>query len=477
MKKTLLALVLFTLATCICFAQNIEVKNGKNLVGLVTDGNKGISNVVVSDGYTVTTTNQNGEYQLTRNPKAKFVFVSTPSNYQIPLAGSIPMQHKAIDQDLKVVYANFQLTPSKVDNNFTLVALADPQPLKPEDLKRFGDETIPDIQELIASYPENTSFLSIAVGDIVWDAFDLYPGIVDNVNKLPFAFLPVIGNHDHDQNVKDNDFGASHIFEKYFGPAYYSYNKGQCHFVVLDDVLYSNRKSYKKEITEEQLEWLKQDLSHVSKDKLIVLGLHIPTKFRHFQVDNADKLYKILEGYEVIIMSGHTHDGEVTIINDQITEYTLNAVFGELWVGDMNHRGVPNGYNIFEFEGNKLANHYFKGTGVNKDTQMTLYPLNTWEGKKNCVIANIWNWNQAWTVEVYENGKLRGEAEQYTDFDPASYEFMFGPEKPVKRPSVEPKKTTTMFAYKPRSKKAVIKFVAKDGFGNEFTSEIDLKKK
>lgn len=476
--KKILTLFVFSLLICsLGVAQNIRIQDGKNLVGLVTDGTKGIPNVVVSDGYTVTTTNEQGEYQLTRNPKARFVFISTPNNYQLPVAGSIPAQHQKINQELKIVYANFQLTPAEVDNNFTLVAMADTQPKKTKDLKRFEEETIPDILEFTASFPQGTSFISLCAGDLTWDAPKLYPGYVDNLNRLPFPFLPVMGNHDNDQTILDDDDGATHNYEKYFGPAYYSYNKGQCHFVVLDDILYHGRTNYKGTITDEQLEWLKQDLKYVSKDKMIVLGVHIPTKYRNGGLTNADELYKILEGRKVTIISGHTHDGETTVINDNITEYTLNAAFGEAWIGDMNRRGVPNGYSIFQFEGNKLVNQYFKGTGRDKTEQMTIYPLNTWKEKKGYVIANIWNWDKSWTVEVYENGKIRGKAEQYTDFDPAAYEFMFGPEKPASRPKTEPKKTSFLFSYKPKNKKAVVKFVAKDSFGNEFSAEVDLKKK
>ena len=44
--------------------------------------------------------------------------------------------------------------------------------------------------------------------------------------------------HQHGQTV-DADADAS--FEAAFGPTYYSYNIGDCHFIVLDDVLYTGR--------------------------------------------------------------------------------------------------------------------------------------------------------------------------------------------------------------------------------------------
>ncbi|MFR6635503.1 MAG: hypothetical protein ACLUQ6_13150 [Alistipes onderdonkii] len=53
----------------------------------------------------------------------------------------------------------------------------------------------------------------------------------------------VIGNHDHNKAITvDADADAS--FEAAFGPTYYSYNIGDCHFIVLDDVLYTGSSSY-----------------------------------------------------------------------------------------------------------------------------------------------------------------------------------------------------------------------------------------
>lgn len=465
------------LLTSITFqAQNITIEPDKDLVGIVSDGNKGVEGVVVSDGYTTAVTNKDGVYQLARNELAKFVFITPPNNYEIPVAGKLPAQYKPINQELKIVYANFQITKGKADNNFTLIAIADPQPSVDWEADRFRNETIEDMNLLVKTYYSNIPVQGIAVGDLVWDAPKLYPTLVDKLNDLNFTILPVIGNHDHDQQTKNDDYSAAKNYEKYFGPTYYSYNKGQCHFVVLDDMIYHDRKNYDNEITPEQLEWLKQDLSYVDKNKLIVLGVHVPTTFRKRTLNNTKELYEILDGYKVLIISGHTHDGETAFIDENIVEYNLNAAFGSGWVGDIGRTGAPNGYGVFEIKGNKIANHYYKATKQDREYQIKLYPLNSWKSKNDCVIANIWNWNEKWNVEVYEDGRKIEAVEQYTDFDPFAYEYMFGPKKPKHRPKTEPKKTHKLFSYKPISTDAVVRFVAKDEFNNEYSSEIDLKK-
>lgn len=458
------------------YSQNILSDIDTDLTGNVTDGIKGVQGVVVSDGYTTTLTDENGQYRMKRNPKAKFVFISVPCDYKLPTRGSIPDFYKKVNQDLEVVYANFQLTKAIPDKNFVLVAMADSQPSKDWELKRFRKETVPDINNLTKEYPSETSFVGIVAGDLVWDAPKLYPGYTDAINNITFPVLQVIGNHDHDQKIVGDDSKASHNFEKYFGPTYYSYNKGNCHFIVLDDILYHDRKTYEKKITDEQMEWLKQDLTYVAKDKLIILSTHIPTKYKQSELVNSKELYNILDGYKVVIISGHTHFGVSTEINENIKEYTLNAVFGAGWSGDIGSNGAPNGYAVFEIEGNKVTNQYFKGTGLDKSYQIKLYPPNSWNSKKNSIIANIWNWNKHWTVEVIEDGKPMGEMTQYRDYDPFAYEYMFGPDKPKHRPSNEPKQTSCLFFYTPKKEGSTIKVVAKDEYGNEFTEELNLKK-
>lgn len=73
-------------------------------------------------------------------------------------------------------------------------------------------------------------------------------------------------------------------------PNYYSYNLGKIHYVVLDNIIYQNKKgkgpykkgvvgerNYKCEITGEQLEWLKKDLAFVDTNTTVVVEFHSPT--------------------------------------------------------------------------------------------------------------------------------------------------------------------------------------------------------
>lgn len=454
-------------------SSDIDIREGMDLVGKIMDGTDPISDVIVSDGYSVTKTNADGVYQIKRNKAAKFVFISIPADCEILSNKNIPNFYKSINQETNIIRADFSLKKTEKKTNYTLVAIADPQASDLYEMSRFSNETVADIITHTKMMQSASSPLyGLVVGDLVWDRMDMFSDYINVLSKLSFPLFQVIGNHDHDQSITNNDSKAASKYETYFGPTYYSYNIGDCHYVVLDDVYYKNRDDYDGFITQEQLDWLKEDLKYVDKDKLIILGTHIPTKRRSSStaVSNNQSLYDILNGYKVRIISGHTHHGFNTTISDNIEENTLGAACGAFWSGDVGVDGGPNGYAIYQISGNKITNWYFKGTNQNTEKQIKLYPQNSWDSRKTSIIANIWNWNYEWIVEVFEDNLSGKVMNKYTDYDPFAYDYMFGPSKPERHPAAaEPSKTDHLFYYTPSSELwSSIKVKATDSFGNVY---------
>src|SRR5690606_12939149 len=70
------------------------------------------------------------------------------------------------------------------------------------------------------------------------------------------------------------------------GPTYYSFNLGEVHYVVLDNIQYINtggapgvvgQRNYNDVITPEQIEWLKKDLETLpDKTAPVVIAMHAP---------------------------------------------------------------------------------------------------------------------------------------------------------------------------------------------------------
>ncbi len=404
---------------------NIQPDEGMTLYGLVADksGNP-IAGVVVSDGYTCVATDTNGVYQMKRSRSSKYAYISMPSGYEIPgqdSYGSYPLFYKAskslTGSNSTPFRVDFTLSKRQVsDSNFILVAMGDPQPDTDEHVTRFRQETIEDLKAELKQYSGRT-IVGVGLGDIIGKDNPDSPG--ERLTKIKSAmgdsgipFFCCIGNHDKDKL----DF-AGEIFSNIMGPLYYSFNVGDVHFVVLDDLRFyeSTTSGYNKGFTEEEVNWLKEDLKYVPKYKSVVLCYHAPI-YDNFSSENAKAIFDQVQEYtNPIAMAGHTHATRYYVNKTYgMREYILSAACGYFWRSNNSSDGVPNGYYIFEFNGTNIKNSYFKGTNLDQSFQMRLYRGNatysagyssyTYEYTANDIIANIFFAGDDWTFKVYEDG-------------------------------------------------------------------------
>jgi len=461
---------------------DIDIRNGMNLIGKITADGQPLANVVVSDGYSVVRSDAEGIYQMVRNKNARFVFVSIPADCEVPLDPTTyrPGFYRALDPSKELIREDFSFKKIEKENEFTLVALADPQFNSNRQYGLFSSETVPDILQTVEGLG-NKPVYGMVLGDLVWDAMNYFSKFPAEFARFSFPFFTVIGNHDYNRNVKNDDAGAQADYEKNFGPVYYSFNRGDCHIVVLDDIVYNgggaNGQGYETAISAEQMAWLKKDLMHVSRDKLLIVCLHVNTKtrFTATKIANNEELYAALSGYKVRILSGHTHwNGNVTI-NDDITEHIHGAACGAFWSGPINKDGTPNGYGIYRIKGNRVEEHYYKATGFPKSYQMRLYPLNTSASRPNQIIANIWNWHTTWkSIKVYENGVEMGQMKQFEEKnakDPYA-RWLLDLSGEVTSSYAESIITDHLFYYTPTDPHALIRVEATDEYGNVYTEEI-----
>ncbi|MGQ8337801.1 calcineurin-like phosphoesterase C-terminal domain-containing protein [Sunxiuqinia sp. A32] len=405
------------------------VDNASIISGIVkTNNGVPISGAVVSDGYSVVQTDETGHYSFTRNYSSEFVFISLPETYEVPVdEKKIPKLYLRINDNVNYSY-DFVLTPfvdgGKADSTHVLIALSDPQVQADYETWRFRNETIQDVIKLKNSYPEGTNFYGVVVGDLVWDEYHRLSEHTTSCSELEFPVFQVIGNHDHDMNISD-DFHADHYFKDAYGPTYYSFNRGKIHYVVLDDIEYLGGKAYAHNVTQNQINWLKKDLAFVPEDKTIVMCVHAPLVGSF--VLNRGELFDLMGGRRSIqhVISGHHHKNTNYEINSRLIDHTLGAVQGGFWSGNYCPDGTPNGYGVFQAGDQGYDNWYYKSTGYSKDYQFNAYPVNsvdTGEGKLDCIIANVWNYDSKWIVNIYEDGE-KHPMQQYSGNDPEMYDF------------------------------------------------------
>ncbi|HJW17537.1 MAG TPA: calcineurin-like phosphoesterase family protein [Flavisolibacter sp.] len=439
------------------------------LKGFVKSGGKGVSNVVISDGYNVVLSDEKGAFEFLLNPDATSVFISTPSGYNFTEEKNIARHYQQVQDIANKQAVNFDLQKlDKDDNEHQFIIWADPQVKNDRDVQKMMDHSVPDVQKIVAGAGSGALIHGITVGDIVWDEQKHFADYNIAVGKMGIPFFQCLGNHDMDY-TNGSDESSDDTFQKNYGPTWYSFNRGKVHYVVLDNVRYLGKdRDYDGFIQQHQLDWLQKDLSFVPKENLVVLCLHIPV---HNGVKNNADLYALLKDRKVHIMSGHTHYHR-NVINDNIYEHNHGTVCGAWWTGPICEDGTPCGYGVYKVKGTDLSWHY-QATGESADYQQKIFVSNFDTSRKQ-VVVNIWNYDPEWRTEYFADGVNRGALEQFEGFDPGAYASLLGPDLPKPRGFAEPKKTAHLFkAFIPvDTKKVVVKTT--DRFGNVYESSLSI---
>ena len=449
--------------------------------GHVHASGEGLENVVVTDGLNVTQTDEEGRYELTSDGRRDFVYLSLPAGYQIPThpTGTAHFYQDIHPDQHGEAEAVFELAPRRQsDEHHSFFLLADPQTQDMEEVRRFQEQTAPDVRALVRSYDRPT--FGIGCGDLMFDHLELYPEYEQTVDMMEAPFFQVVGNHDLVYEGRTTE-AAYATFQRYFGPDYYSFNAGEVHYVVLNDVFWHG-SGYIGYLTGDQLAWLKADLDTVEEGRTVVVALHIPvlgTQFRREgrespplggAVQNREVLYELLAPYKAHILSGHTHENE-HVFEGGAHEHVHGAVCGAWWSGPICHDGTPKGYGVYDVRGSDVRWRY-KSTGHDFDYQLRVYPQGADPEAPREIVANVWDWDPEWDVAWYEDGARRGAMARRVGLDPLAIELHAGTEDPPRRPWVDPQRTGHLF-YAPASPAArTVHVEATDRWGRTYTAKL-----
>jgi hypothetical protein len=149
-----------------------QLTRSETITGSVSAEGKAIANAVISDGFSVVTTDAKGKFTLTPNPKAQAIFLSTPAGYDFNVQSNIAKQYENLG--VRNEY-NFKLKKlRKNDEQHQFLIWADPQVKNKKDVAEMMATSVPDVQALISSMGPNALVHGICVGDIVWDNLPLY---------------------------------------------------------------------------------------------------------------------------------------------------------------------------------------------------------------------------------------------------------------------------------------------------------------
>lgn len=450
-----------------------DVTEAGTVFGWVSCKGKGVPGVVVSDGIICTQTNEEGVYSLSSDKTNGYVFISTPSGYVAPTVGILPTIHKLTKQAAGTPERiDFELLPDGDQTNHTVLVIGDMH-LANRYSDIAGFQRFTDDFNAYRTANAGKKLYALTLGDMTWDlywspssqggnafgtgagvGFKEYLSLINwRISGIPFYHT--IGNHDHSMYYS-GDVNTVIDFKENIAPTYYSFNIGNVHYIVLDDILCTNTgnlsdpssgRSYNTTVTSTQLTWLERDLSYVPTTTPLVVATHAPL-YREdgvTRITNSSALIDILDNYpEVHLFSGHTHnmyniDNRAT---NHIFEHNAGSICGSWWWTYhctksnskiiVSQDGTPAGYTVLDVADKSFSwqyksvgkdlTHQFRSYDRNEVaiTKANFYPnctdpakdnvVNTaaeyWntESSANEVYLNIWNWEPSWTIEVTEGG-------------------------------------------------------------------------
>lgn len=351
-----------------------------NANGIRDQGEAGIADVCVSNGQEVVTTDSGGKYSLPVGDDT-IIFVIKPTGYRTPHdENNVPRfyyVHKPAGspKDLKFpgveptgplpASVDFALTKVEEPAAFDVVFFGDPQPRDQKEIDYIGHDVV---EGLIGS---NAAF-GVTLGDILFDDLSLFESLNRTIGKIGIPWYNVIGNHDINF-ASDNDELSDETFERVYGPAYYSFDYGNIHFLVVDDVHWmqeGGRKFYRSGLSERQLKFIENDLARVPQHRMVVAMMHIPlVRSTPWLEPRREKLLRLLESREhCISLAGHTHHHEHAMMTEadgwkgsKPHHHIINVtVCGSWWSGKTDEHGIPhtmcadgtpNGHTVMHFNG------------------------------------------------------------------------------------------------------------------------------
>lgn len=421
-------LCLLLVLGCVAGTMTLQARIVK---GQVKGANKPLGGVLVTDGFSFTTTDAKGCYELTLNEKAEFVYIVTPKGYVADFSSGVPQFYQRLE-DGKEAYT-FALQEMKGDKDrYTMITMTDPQLDTPEDAEKLMGETLKDIQATAQEH-QGVQLAGIVLGDISWDVYSNNEKYKQFARQLGFPVYPVIGNHDFDKYLTpSDDADYTHQYKKDFGPVYYAFQLSDAYYVVLNNMYYTGNKRYRVTLDKmpDQMHWLEQLLnSALNMGNRIYICMHSPLKFSSESnlIGGGQHLKDMLDNkFEGVILTGHMHHNNNFDIGGGIMEHNLGALCGNWWTNEYSSDGAPCGYQVFEGKGREYPTWYYKATGHPKDYQFRLYQPGRVMDRPYAVVAKIWNWDEAWRVRWYQDGQFMGDMEQFYSFDPDYCEYVNG---------------------------------------------------
>ena len=297
MKNILAGLLLLP---CLCgsaasYTGRVYVDQNRN--HQYDQGEKVLSGVSVSDGLNVVQTDKQGHFNLPGHVDERFIFITLPSGYRADT-----YYHRIVSEQSNYDFGLQSANPRSLskDGTHRFVHISDTHIADWDKTATDGHAaSAKDLRDYVEN--ENIAFV-LHTGDITREGFASYKEFLNNENLPSSQIFYGIGNHD----LGKGKYGEE-SFENFFGPAYYSFEVGNIHYIVTPMSHGDGKPSY----TNESIgRWLKNDLKYVAKDKPIIACNHsVMSGNGHFRFGSEKEGFIDLADYNLKAwLYGHWHN-------------------------------------------------------------------------------------------------------------------------------------------------------------------------
>jgi hypothetical protein len=350
--------------------------------------------IAVSNGREIAVTDQSGYYELPVNDNS-VIFVIKPENWMVPLndkqmprfyyiyssTGASGTKFQGLPPTSSLAESvNFPLYPSEEPDSYDVLLFGDTQPRNRQEVYYVARDVLSEVSGTHAAF-------GVTLGDVVFDNLDMTAPMIDGIAKVGIPWIYVVGNHDLDL-TGNNNLDIRGAWYRTVGPTYFSFTYGPVHYIVLDNIRWiveDDRRFYRTGLGADQMEFLRNSISRLESDQLLVLLAHIPwTGSTAWEDDEEQKVfYDLISSHpNSVSLVGHTHrhyhhmigkshtfrhyDFETDDENDYPGSQphhmiSIGTVCGAWWTGAPDEYGIPHAvmtdgtptsYNFLEIDGN-----------------------------------------------------------------------------------------------------------------------------
>lgn len=327
---------------------------------------EGIENVSVSDGATLTQTDETGRYSISTDVTRRItdlVFVSQPAGYTV---GKDEYSTARFYRDLGQLTegteqtADFALLPDQQSraNSFTFANIADPH-ANPGNPLRSAAAWKAQMTE-INSTSQNLGFVQVS-GDLTDRATDAeFENYRAGTATSRVPVWPAVGNHEYFYGGAATYPARIDNYRRYVGPEWYSFDYGNRHFVVLEN---NGQAPF-----EEQFSWLRQDLAANARGKKVVVLTHQPMNVPFGSPSQYDQYGDLLEQYRTeLVLVGHEHSNDP----DNDPDWVEGAKHVQTNSSSYTIDHSPRGFRYVQMQGEDFANP-FRQYGIDQGLTINL---------------------------------------------------------------------------------------------------------